>query len=236
MKLVAFAAAWIAGLLVGLEINVYLPALALFSLAALILACLFKSRGGSPWPALLLVVVFMGLIRVETANGPDFLEASDNLQPITVRGLVVSDPEMSGSAVEFTISVDARDRGDGLEEARGRVLVFARPTRELVQTKEKPYFHYGDRLELAGRLEEPPVLGNFDYRAYLSNQGIHSIIPFPQVRLLDEGGGNPAQGFIYGLRRKVSEGIRPSLARTTSLAGPGPSSWIAKPTPRGYHR
>ena len=37
MKLLALAAAWIAGLLVGLEVNAYLPALVLFSVAALTL-------------------------------------------------------------------------------------------------------------------------------------------------------------------------------------------------------
>ena len=195
----------------GLEMNVYVPSLVLFSLAAVTLAYLFRSRGFSPWPALLVVVLLMGLIRVEVSEGSSPLESSGSLHPLTLRGLVVSDPELSGPGVEFTVSVDAVDVGRGLEESGGKVMVFARPPRELVQNREAPYFRYGDRLELTGRLEKPPVLGDFDYGAYLANQGIHSTMPFPQVRLMDEGAGNPAIGLIYGLRRRVSQGIDRAL-------------------------
>ena len=66
-------------------------------------------------------------------------------------------------------------------------------------------------LELVGSLEEPPVLEDFDYRSYLANQGIHATMLLPRARLVDQGEGNPAQGFIYRLRRKVSEGIDRAL-------------------------
>ena len=211
MKLVAFAAAWIAGLIIGLEADVYLPALVLLSIAAALLACLLWSRGTSPWPAILILVALMGFVRVEASGGNDHLGPSDSFKPISVYGVVVSDPEISGTGVGFDISVEAVDKGDGLEESKGRVKIFAKPPRELVLIRDEPYFHYGDRLELTGRLEEPPALGDFDYRAYLANQGIHSTMPFPQVRLLEDGGGNPARGFLYSLRRKVSSGLDQAL-------------------------
>ena len=212
MTLVALAAAWIAGLLVGLEMDVYLPSLVFFSLAAIILAVIFRSRGFSPWLPLLVLVLLMGLLRVEVSDGSDPLKPSDGLRPITVRGSIIRDPELSGPGVEFVMSVDAVDRGDGWEEGGGKVLVLARPPVDLVQTRETPYFRYGDRLELLGRLKEPPALGDFDYPAYLAAQGIHSTMAFPQsVRMIDERGGNPALGLIYDLRRKVSRGIDRAL-------------------------
>ena len=211
MKLLALAAAWIVGLLVGLETGAHLPALVLFSLAALILACFFKSRGLPFWPALLSVVLLMGLIRVEAAEEPAPLKPSDGRQPITLRGHIVSDPEISGLGVEFIISDDAVDSSEGVREGMGRVLVVAGPPSEMVRTRKEPYFRYGDVLELVGNLEEPPVLEGFDYRTYLANQGIHAIMRFPRARLIDQDRGNPAQGFIYRLRRKVSEGIDRAL-------------------------
>ena len=160
----------------------------------------------------------MGLIRVEVSEGQP-LKGSDNLQPVTVRGLIVGDPEISGSGISLTVSIEEIDGGTGWEEADGRVLVLARPLGELVQTREEPYFRYGDRLEPTGRLEDPPVLGDFDYGAYLATQGIHSLMSFPEVRFLDGGGGNPAQGFLYDLRRKVSRGIDRALPESqASLA------------------
>ena len=218
MKLVFIAAAWVAGLMIGLEMEVYLPALVLFCLAAAVFAILLKGNGVSAWPALLALVLLMGIIRLEASGGPEPLEPSGPL-PITLRGLVVSDPELAGPGVELTLSVESVDRGDGWEEGSGRVLVVARPPRELVEARDAPYFRYGDTLELTGILEKPAKLGDFDYGAYLANQGVHSTMPFPKVRVADSGGGNPAQGLIFDLRREVSQGIDEALPETqASLA------------------
>ena len=84
----------------------------------------------------------MSLIRVEVSEGSDPLRPAGGLQPVTVQGLVVSDPEVSGPGVQFTLSVDAVLRDDGPEESTGRVLVFARPFRDLVLAREEPYFRY----------------------------------------------------------------------------------------------
>ena len=211
MRLVVLVAAWTAGLLAGLEMNIQLPVLGLFSIAALIVAYLLKSRGSSAWGALLVVVMLMGFLRVEVSETSDPLKPSNGLQEITVRGLVVSDPEVSGPGVEFIVFVEAIHLADEWKEGSGKVLVFARPPAELVQIREEPYFRYGDKLGLAGRLEKPPALGDFDYRAYLANQRIHTTMPYPQVKFLDEGGGSSALGFIYDARREISHGVDQAL-------------------------
>ena len=212
MKLVALVAAWMGGLLLGLQANAYLPAVLLLSVAALALACLLKSRDRSLWPALLALVLLMGITNVELREGPDALKPFSAMASVTASGVIVSDPEVSGPGVEFTMSVDAVDGGAGWEEAGGRVLVLARPPVELVQTRAEPYFRYGDEIQLTGKLEKPPALGNFDFRAYLANQGIHYLMRFPkEVRLTDTGGGNPAKRLIYDLRRDLSRGIDRAL-------------------------
>ena len=217
IKLVFLAAAWIAGLLIGLEGDVHLPALIAFSVAALALGILLRIRSISVQPALLVLVLLMALIRVEVGQGPRPLLTSDSSRPFTVRGLVISDPERSGTLTEFVLSIDCLDRGDGCEESTGKLLVRARPTAELVQRRDEPYFRYGDELELTGKLEEAPALGNFDYGAYLENQGIHATMSHPQVRLLaSEGRGNPALRLIYRVRREVSGGIDRALPEAQS--------------------
>ena len=229
MKLVTLAAGWIAGILLGLELDVYLPAVVLFAIGAVSLALLLWSKGVSLWAPLLAVVLLLGLLRVEVSEGPDSLLAAVGPGPVTILGTVVDDPELSGPGVEFTVSVHSVEGVEGLQKGRGKIRVFARPPRELVQARDEPYFRYGDVLELTGRLEEPPNLGDFDYGAYLANQGIRAVMPFPQVRPLDEGGGNPARGAIYGLRRQVSRGIdralpepQASLAQALLLGLRGP--------------
>ena len=212
MTLVALVAAWIAGLVIGLEADVPISAIALFSLAALALGGILWHRGLAPWPALLILVTLMGLIRAELSEGEGFLRPSDGLQTVVVRGAVASDPELSSPGVEFRLTVDAVDRGEGWEEDQGKMLVFARPTREMVRSREEPYFRYGDELELTGRLEEPPRLGDFDFGAYLAAQGIHSVMSFPQdIQQIGEGGGNPLLGRVYDIRREVAKGIDTAL-------------------------
>ena len=115
---------------------------------------------------------------------------------------------MAGRGVEFVLSVERIDLGDGPEVVVGKIKVNAGPTAELVRVREAPYFRYGDRLEIEGSLEEPQALGDFDYRAYLADQGISLTMPFPQqVRLLDQGKGNIALENIYSLRRELSDGL-----------------------------
>lgn len=212
MKLVTLTAAWVAGLLLGLEFEADVLALVLFSLAAITLAFLAKCKGLSLWVPFLMLVTLMGLLRVELSQDPFPLTSSGGSGPVKIRGQVISDPQLSGQGVEFTISVDSVDWGEGWEEARDRILVMTRPPRELLQTREEPYFRHGDQLELSGRLGVPPVLGNFDYGSYLANQGIHSIMTFPQeVLFIDEGRGNPALGRIYDLRRRLAKGIDRAL-------------------------
>ena len=207
MRLVAIAAAWVAGLVAGLEPNAYLPAIGLLILGSAILGYLLWSKGLSIWPSLLVAVALLGIVRVEAWERDDTLQSLGRHRTLGVRGLVSSDPEFSGPVVEFTLSAESLDRGQGWEPASGRVLVRARPNRELVRGREAPFFRYGDRLQLQGELELPPRLEDFDYRDYLANQGIHVIMAFPQVELMDEGGGNPTQGLVFGLRRKLSRGL-----------------------------
>ena len=211
MKLVLVAGAWVGGLIIGLEAEAPVSALLLLSVAALALGLLLRMRGVSVWAPLLAAAVLMGVLRVEVPQGPEPLGPSPIPRPVTVRGLVVSDPELSGPGVEFVISIDAVDRGKGWEDGAGRAKVLARPPFELVRDREGPYFRYGDRLELAGTLEEPPFLGDFDYRTYLANQGIHSVLRFPAVRLIDEGEGNPGLRHIYDLRHKLSGSLDEGL-------------------------
>lgn len=212
MTLVVLAAGWIAGILLGLETDAGVPALVLFSVAAAALAGLLKIRGLSPWPALVALVLLIGVIRVQVSEGTPPLKDLASFRNLVIQGVVATEPEAAGAGVEFVLSLDGIDLGDGLEDASGKVRVVARPTADLVQAREEPYFRYGDRLELAGRLEEPEDLGDFDYRAYMANQGIHLSMAFPKtIRLLGEGEGNPALDRLHRWRREASEGIDRAL-------------------------
>ena len=178
MRLPVLVAAWIGGLLLGLELDAYIPALVLLSVSGLVAAGLLRFLGWSPWPGLLAVVLIMGFLRAEMSQTPGIFEDIDALEEVTVRGQVASDPELSGPGVELVLDARSVDRGAGLEDAGGKLLVTARPPIELVRSREEPYFRYGDTPELTGRLQEPESFEDFDYPAYLARQGIYATMPF----------------------------------------------------------
>ena len=211
MKLAPVAAAWVLGLLLGLQLDVGVPALASFGLATLLLAILLKVRGFQVWPPLLVMVLLIGILRVEAPGEPAAFRFFESPDPVTVRGTVSNDPELERSTVEFTLSVESLDKGDGWEVSQGKLLVFARPSEELVRARKEPYFRYGDVLDLTGTLNSPPELRDFDYGAYLEQQGIHAILNSLQVQLVAEGQGNFVFENIYSVRHRLADGIDKAL-------------------------
>ena len=221
MKLVPIVAAWMAGTFVALETNPSLMAMTLFLLASLLLALLFFRLGTSVTAPVLLLILMAGIIRVEAADRGQQTFITENLRMVTIQGVVSSDPEISGAGAEFHFAVHQVEDEGIWKGAEGKLLVFARPPRKLVEERTDPFFRYGDRLEMAGTLEQPKVLGDFDYGRYLADQGILATMSFPEVRFLESGKGNPFRASIYDFRRKMSRGLEQVLPEPQAALAQG---------------
>jgi competence protein ComEC len=64
-------------------------------------------------------------------------------------------------------------------------------------------WRYGDRVQVQGRLETPPVLEDFSYRDYLARQGVYSLMNQASVRLLLHDQGNPLLAGVYALKMRA---------------------------------
>ena len=220
MKLTLLAAAWLGGL--ALAYRWYdadpTPALLLAG-AALTLALLCRRLRLSPWPALLLALLLLGLWRYETVNvaPPDLFPPGDGTA--TVRGRIVNDPEATATRIKFRLALTEINRGRDWQPQAGRILVYAQPPAALVGAREHPWFRYGDRLELSGTLQKPEPFAGFDYPAYLESLGIYGILWSRDAVWRDAGetGGNGLpftrrlQAGIYDLRRQLAGGIDSAL-------------------------
>ena len=205
-------AAWVAGLLLGLQVQPPLLALLPPLLAAGAVVLLLRFLRKPIWPALLALVLLLSLIRGGLAVDTAVLTPTERGQVAKVKGVVVSDPEAKGRVVQFILRTNEVDQGLGWEEASDKILVSARPARELVLKREERPFRYGDRLLLEGRLAEPPVFEGFDYRDYLARQGVHLTMAFPTTaELLAENRGSPLLARLFDLRFEVSQALRDSL-------------------------
>ena len=151
MKLIYLAAAWLVGLLLGREMDLPLPALGLLALSAASGGtALVVLRLPGAGPALLAGVVLLGAVRGDLSGGMPGLEAGSG--PVAVQGTIISDPTPSSIGAQFDLAVEQVDTGAGWEPQRDRVRALVAPPDTMVQTREAPYFKYGDGLQLTGSL------------------------------------------------------------------------------------
>ena len=230
MKLLVAAIAFVGGTLLAPELGGKAPlvALFLFALAALLGALLFASMRRSPWPALIALAFIFGVMRVALigdAPMPTFASPRSH----QVDGVVLSDVEALGDFARFRLGLE-RIRAVGGEwmPADGVLLVSARATSEIAQQRQAPYFRYGDKLRVEGRISEPPELEGFDYAAYLARQGIVEVLDARRVTLIREGEGSVFYRTLYGMRRK--------LAASIATVVPEPQAALGQATLLGLRR
>ncbi len=72
----------------------------------------------------------------------------------------------------------------------------------LVQAGRFPGYAYGDRLRLRGQLQTPPILDDFDYRRYLAQRGIHSLMRHATIERVAEDQGSPFWALLYRLKAR----------------------------------
>ena len=221
MTLIAFAAAFLAGVVLASRFGLPLPALVLFLLASALLGVLLTLVRRSPAPALLLAVVLLGMVRVGTSvdSGLSALAAYQEIPDVEVRGVVVSDPEWAGWATRLRMRVDSIRLDGQWEETSGEILVGVRESLIFWNQRDWPAFRYGDRLSLRGTLEPPPVLEEFDYPGYLARQGIGTVMSFPHVTFLEQDQGVAFYRRLYAARQRMAESLASAVPEPQASLG-----------------
>ncbi|TMD21887.1 MAG: DUF4131 domain-containing protein, partial [Chloroflexi bacterium] len=70
---------------------------------------------------------------------------------------------------------------------------------------------YGDLILLAGEIQQPPRFDQFDYRAYLAEQGIAGVMPGARLVRVTSRGGDPLRATLLGLRHAVVDAVDRAL-------------------------
>ncbi len=144
-------------------------------------------------------------VRYTTALPPgdcSGLAFHNNSGVVEVRGSVVEEAVRKGTYNELVVG-KLELLGDGEETPLdGKVLVRTRDLRD---------FRYGDGVFMRGELEQPPVLGDFDYPGYLARRGIYSTLFCPEMEATGETSGGHILTPLNRLRSHLSERIAKSL-------------------------
>ena len=209
MMLLALAAAWVLGIFLAVQFDVSGLALRLFGLSAVLLLLSIAGTRKRPLSVLLLLLALLGVLRVglfgdDAGSG---LVAYHAQGPVHVQGLVVSDPELSGTATSVRLRSHRIEAGGVWTDVGGDVLVTLGQPTVLAPGREGPSARYGDVLLLEGSLQAPPTFGGFDYPAYLARQGITSVMSFPDASLIAEGRGIVIYRWLYSMRRGIARSI-----------------------------
>jgi competence protein ComEC len=145
---------------------------------------------------------------------------NDGPEPCTLTGVVADEPDVRDTYQNLRLRAENLSLdgvGVGLAPTPGAGTRPA-PTNEtrpvqglvLVRAPRYPERFYGDRLQVTGRLETPPILEGFSYKDYLARFGIHSLVRRPSIELIESGQGSPVWTALYALKART-QGV---LART----------------------
>ena len=142
MTLVFLAAAWLAGLVLGILADARPMALLLLFAASLPLGLLFRLNRRPVMPIAMMALLLLAWWRVEATEQPVPELTVQESQPVTVAGWIGNDPEMVGASVRFVLIVDTVDRGQGPTQLPlpSRVMVYAQPPDDLAQRRPPPFF------------------------------------------------------------------------------------------------
>ena len=204
MPLIYLSCAWIAGIFLGyilLESGFSLPlALILVGLIPLPLALFIRAHRKSIILASLCVIaLFTGAFIFQSSLPPgdeSSLQYYNDRGTATVRGMVDRDPEVGEKSTHLRLSAAEIEAADRWQEVSGSALLFV---------SRYPTYEYGDVLEVTGKLERPPQFDDFDYEGYLARQGIYSTMLYPEIEILERGGGFKPLEWIYSLRNRLSQ-------------------------------
>jgi competence protein ComEC len=124
-------------------------------------------------------------IQISKSKLQTFNNSGEN---ITLTGVVAEEPSLKEKSIKLVI-----------DSGQGKVLIT---------TSRYPEYQYGDELKIAGKLKTPSEnIEGFNYREYLSKDGIYSEMSWPKIELLAKNKGNPVYYHLFAFKNKLKESV-----------------------------
>jgi competence protein ComEC len=119
-------------------------------------------------------------------------------QVVTASGSVDDDPVDRRGARRLTVRLDhlLTNAGEVATGLRVQVAVYGTTP-----------VHYGDLVLLTGELQSPPRFDQFDYRAYLAEQGVAAVMPSARLVRVTSHQGDPLHTMLFGIRHAVIDAV-----------------------------
>ncbi len=199
MSLIYISCAWVAGIFLGSRLD---PPLASIFIVLVPVPLLFLVRQHKKTIILaslclvsLISAAYYSQSRLPAADQYS-LQFYNDRGNVEIKGLVARDPEKGAKATRLYLSATEVKFNAGWYKVSGNTLIVV---------PRYPAYDYGDILLVKGELNTPPLLGNFDYKAYLAQQEIYATMQYPGIEVLGTGQGSKVLGWIYSLRSRLAQ-------------------------------
>ena len=157
MPLIYLSCAWVAGIYLGLKLNLSF----VFIFTGLIPLPLLFFRQHQKLiilTSLCLIAFFGGTLRFQSSLptiNENCLQFYNDQRAVEIRGMVNTAPEVRDKSTHLHLSATEIKLDEEWQEVSGTALLFV---------PRYPIYEYGDLLLVTGKLETPPQLNDFDYK------------------------------------------------------------------------
>lgn len=143
-----------------------------------------------------LLAVWRGQVIELRIKNSELNKYNDSDEEVVLVGTVVKEPDVRNTNTKLTIQINGE--------------------KILATVNRYPEYKYGDELKIIGRLQTPPILEGFDYKDYLENKGIYSVIYWPKIEtIINQEGRGPVSTF-YGKILDFKDRLRESIYQNIS--------------------
>jgi competence protein ComEC len=133
---------------------------------------------------------------------PAVVQYYNGATDVVILGQVKAEPERSDTNSRLRVAVQQLTMNGQTRPVDGLIQA---------QTGLYPSIPYGATVRLAGDLAAPGDAGSSGYAAYLERQGVGSIMEFPAVEVVAEGGGSPLFRAVLALKARGRAAIAAAL-------------------------
>ena len=201
MILIYLSCAWVAGIFLGSNLNLPL-ALSLTGLIPLPLLFFARRHRKPIILASLGLFIFFGAAAYSFSSlhivDENSLHFYNDRGSVEIKGMVAEDPDVRDKNTRLKLSAAEIKLEKGWQEVEGTALVFV---------PRYPAYKYGDVLLVAGELQTPPQLDDFDYKGYLAHQGIYATMLYPGIEVQGDGEGFKPLEWLYSLRSRLAQNL-----------------------------
>jgi competence protein ComEC len=214
---------------------------------SLILFCTFILKKNLDALISIFVLAFLfGILRFQMADvqPPASFESQVN-KTISFSALIVDEPANNASQVKLIVETDGEIEENTTTKVGAKTSVKTLDTSAVTQVKPEVNvnvrtnatvpktgmvvftkidlgFHYGDRIQVTGKLEKPANFMTdqdmeFDYVNYLRKDGIFYTMHNPKIEILSSGLGNAVKRALFSVKEKFDAAMAKAIPAPESI-------------------